>query len=430
MQNVNSEVAVVGGGIVGCATAYFLARRKVPVVLYEKERVGRAQSGQNWGFVRQQGRDPLEVPLMMESIRIWRGLREDLNADVGWVEGGNLGIASTPQKMAAFEGWVREAAAHGLESRILMPARVSELIPSMQGRWVGGMYTPTDGHAEPEKVAPAFAAAARRLGARIVEGCAVDAIELAGGAVSGLRTDIGFVRTKCVVAAGGAWTGKLMRGIGVSLPQRLVRSTVVRTNPHEPLTRIGVWASGVAFRQRPDGSFNLGGGGWSDHDITLESLRHAQMFLSGYWKNRKLFQFHFGRPLVRDFVGRLPGTYSYRHPFAHPAQDTPQANPAKRDKTLREFKALFPHLSGVRVQEAWAGYIDTTPDALPVIDTVAKVPGLVVAAGFSGHGFGMGPIAGRLVSELAVDGRPSMDLRGFHLSRFEDGTYGTPRSVM
>jgi glycine/D-amino acid oxidase-like deaminating enzyme len=430
MPGTAGGVIIVGGGIIGCSTAYYLAKLGVPVTVYEKERVGAAQSGQNWGFVRQQGRDPLEIPLMIEGIRIWRDLEAEIGMDVEWTQAGNLGIAVTPQKLALFEGWARQAREHGLATRMLSAAEVSAMIPGMQGTWLGGMFTESDGHAEPQKAAPAIAAAARKLGATIVEGCAVNAIELSGGAVSGVQTERGLVPASCVVACGGAWTGKLLRPLGVPLPQRMVRSTVSRTAPVAPISRIGVWAPGVAFRQRRDGRVNLGGGGWTDHDVTLESLRDLRLFMPNYWKNRKLFQFHFGMPFVRDLVSRIPGTHSWRHRFAEPAQNAAVANARKCARTASEFQKMFPTLGRVAINESWAGYIDATPDAVPVISAVDKVPGLVVAAGFSGHGFGMGPVSGRLVAELVSGGKTSLDISGFRLSRFADGTFGKPRSVM
>jgi glycine/D-amino acid oxidase-like deaminating enzyme len=104
-----ADVVVVGGGIAGCATAFYLARRGVRVTLLERGEIAGEQSGRNWGFVRQQGRDPFEVPLMMESNRIWRGLEQELDADIEWIQGGNLALAATPERAALFEEWLEIA---------------------------------------------------------------------------------------------------------------------------------------------------------------------------------------------------------------------------------------------------------------------------------------------------------------------------------
>jgi glycine/D-amino acid oxidase-like deaminating enzyme len=426
----HADVVIVGGGIVGCAAAYYLARRGVSALLLEKDEIGRAQSGRNWGFIRQQGRDPLELPLMIESNRIWSGLERELGIDVEWVQRGNLALASSAERIALFEGWCRTAREHGLETKVLGAAELKSLIPDMQGAWLGGMYTANDGHAEPRTATRAFCAAASARGARVVERCTVESIGATNGAVSEVVTERGSVRTPCVIAAAGAWSAQLARPLGLDLPQRWVRSTVARTSAVRRVTEIGVWAPSVAFRQRRDGTLNLGGGGWADHDVTLDSLRHARLFMPNYLKNRKLFRFHFGTPLVADALARLPRSHGPRRRFAAKWALDPVPNASKVKWTFDEFRRLFPALADVRITEAWAGYIDATPDALPVIGAVDRPRGFVFATGFSGHGFGLGPIAGRLAAELATDGRTSLDIHGFRFSRFAEGAIGEPRSVL
>ena len=186
--------------------------------------------------------------------------------------------------------------------------------------------------------------------------------------------------------------------------------------------------------QRRDGSFNIAAAGAADHDLTLDSLHHLRLFFPNYWRNRKLFRFHAGRPLVRDLAARLPGSAARRRPFVHDRGqddgDAPPPSPAKVRRSLAELHRLLPALSGLRVERSWAGYIDSTPDMVPVLGEAGSPRGFVLATGFSGHGFAMGPIAGRLMAELIVDGRPSLDLHGFRLSRFAEGAVGKPRSVL
>jgi glycine/D-amino acid oxidase-like deaminating enzyme len=159
-MTTQADVVVVGGGIVGCATAYYLARRGARVIVLERGEVAGEQSGRNWGFVRQQGRDPVEVPLMVAGNRIWRGLEQELDADIEWIRGGNLALASTPERLAIFERWLPTAREHGLDSRLVTPRDIQALLPGMAATWVGGLYTPSDGHAEPAKATQAFARAA------------------------------------------------------------------------------------------------------------------------------------------------------------------------------------------------------------------------------------------------------------------------------
>jgi glycine/D-amino acid oxidase-like deaminating enzyme len=423
------DVVVVGGGIVGCATAYYLARRGVRVILLERGEVAGEQSGRNWGFVRQQGRDPAEVPLMVAANRTWRGLEQELDADLEWIQGGNLALASTPARLALFEGWLPTARENGVDTRLVTPREIQELLPGMVEAWVGGLYTPSDGHAEPAKATQALGRAAVKLGVELHEGCAVEGIATEGGRIGEVRTELGVIRAGTVVCAAGAWSARLLRPLGLHLPQRWVRATVARTTPASPLTRAGVWSPAVSFRQRRDGTLNLAAAGAADHDVTLESLRHARLFWPNYWKNRKLFRFHVGRPLLRSLAGLLPGSAARRNPLTWDRGLGPAPNPAKVNRSLQEFRRLYPALGELQVTRSWAGYIDATPDAIPVIGEAGPF-GLVVATGFTGHGFAMGPIVGRLVAELITDGKPSLDLRAFRFSRFAEGAVGKPRSVL
>jgi glycine/D-amino acid oxidase-like deaminating enzyme len=422
------DVFVIGGGIVGCAIAYHLAGRGVRVVVAERSEIAWEQSGRNWGFVRQQGRDPAEVPLMMEANRIWRGLEAELGADIEWIQGGNLALAATPERLALMESWLDTARHFGLDTRVVGPGELRGLVPGLAGRWLGGLYTPSDGHAEPRKATWALANAARRRGAALFERVGVESVETQGGAVSGVVTEAGPVRARTVVCAAGAWSARL-RPLRLRLPQRWVRNTVARTTPAPPLTRAGVWGPAVSFRQRRDGTLNIAAGGAADHDVTLDSLRHARLFLPNYWRNRRLFRFHVGRPLARNLAGLLPGSAASRHPGTWDRGLEPEPNPAKVRRALGELRRLFPAIGPLAVTSTWAGYIDATPDALPVVGEAGPA-GLVLATGFTGHGFAMGPIVGRLVAELVADGKPSLDLRPFRFSRFAEGAVGKPRSVL
>jgi glycine/D-amino acid oxidase-like deaminating enzyme len=238
------------------------------------------------------------------------------------------------------------------------------------------------------------------------------------------------VRTSTVVCAAGAWSTRLARTLGLSLPQRWVRGTVARTTPAPPVTACAVWGPGVAFRQRRDGSFNIAAGGALDHDVTLDSLRQVRFFLPSYWKNKALFRFHVGRPLLASLAAVLPGSAARRRPLVWDRGLEPAPNPAKVQRSLAELQRVLPSLPALGIARSWAGYIDTAPDLVPVLGEVTSLRGFLLATGFSGHGFAMGPIAGRLVSELIVDGKPSLDIGAFRFSRFAEGAVGRPRNVL
>ena len=424
------DVVVVGGGIVGTASAHHLAKSGLDVAIVERGEIGREQSGRNWGFVRQQGRHPVELPLMIESNRMWRSLESELGTDVEWVQGGNLALAADDEKLARFVEWQRVADEHGLKTLVLSPGEVRRRFPAMSGGFAGAMFTPSDGHANPEKVASAFADAARRSGASLFTGESAEEIVVDGGAVSGVRTEQRLLRASHVVCAAGAWSSRLLRRIGVNLPQRVVRATVAMSSPVPEVTRAGVWADGVSFRQRADGRIVFAAGARADYDLTLDVFRHLRHFLPNYWKNRALFRFHVGRALAADLAALMPGSERRLHPFSIRHAVEPRPNTRRVERGKLAFSDLFPAAGPIVVERAWAGNVDATPDAIPVIDALDEPRGLVVATGFSGHGFALGPITGRLVSELVTEGKTSLDLHSMRLSRFAEGDLVPPRSVL
>jgi glycine/D-amino acid oxidase-like deaminating enzyme len=430
MTALEVDVAVVGGGIVGTASAYFLAKRGLGVALVERGDIGREQSSRNWGFVRQQGRHPVELPLMMESNRIWRSLSEELETDIGWVQGGNLALASDPDRLERFEEWRELARDAGLDTVILTPDEIERQFPAVHGSYTGAMFTPSDGHANPELVSPAFARAAERLGARVITNEAVEAILVSGDTVSGVATERGTIAARAVVCAAGAFSSRLLRTARLNLPQRSVRATVARTTPLAPIIRTGVWADTVSMRQRDDGRIVFAAGARADYDLTLDVFRNLRQFMPNYWKNKTLFRFKVGRPLVRDVGTVAPWTDRSRHPFSVRHAVEPQANGKRVERGTRALEAMFPSIAPVTIEHRWAGNVDATPDAIPVIDALDRPKGLVVATGFSGHGFALGPITGRLVSELVVDGTASLTIEGMRFSRFAEGDLVPARSVL
>ncbi len=430
-MKTRADVIVVGGGIMGSATAYELARRGSDVVLLEKDTAGGHQSRRAWGFVRQQGRDLAELPLAVAANRIWPELSAELGSDVEWVQRGNLMIGDSEDRMRQFREWVEASKEYGVDTRLVSPDEIRSLVPGIQGDWLGGMYTASDGHAEPTKAPAAFADAARRHGATIEEDCAATAIETAGGRVTGVRTDRGTIAAPTVVVAAGGWSGRLLRTAGLDLPQLVIRGTAVETAPVPPITGVGVAVrGGLAFRQRPGGSLYMSIVGGSDHEVTLDSFRYARSYMPNYLANRGFLQWRVTGGLLRDVARSIPGSPARVAGFDPRPQIDPTPNDAIVEGCRRELGRLFPALENTLLARKWAGLIDTMPDGIPVIGAVDERPGLVVATGFSGHGFALGPIVGRVVSELLLDGQPSIDLHKLRYSRFKEKDTAPPRSTL
>ena len=423
-----ADVVVIGGGIMGAASALYLARRGVSAVLLEKGVISGEQSGRNWGWVRQMARDLDELPLMMESNRIWCGAEAEFGEDIEWTQQGIIAVARDPARIKFFNEWLAATRSTGIDSRLLDMPQIKTLIPKLDGEWLGALYTPSDGHAEPAKATRAFARAAHKAGAGVFENCAVRDILVENGRVTGVDTDRGRIDAKQVVVAAGAWSSMLLRRIGLDLPYHIIRGTVASTKPVEKIADPAVgYHPYVSMRQRRDGSLYLAAGFWSDYDITLEALQHMRMFLPNFVKNHAILQLHLGKPFLRDLGRTLRHDTSYR-PWLRDRVWDPAPNPAKVKSSVTEFGKVLPSIP-LEIESAWAGYEDATPDAVPVIDSLSTPAGLTLATGFSGHGFGMGPIVGKVTADLVLDGKTGFDMTPFRFSRFKDGTFKKPRLV-
>ena len=224
-------VVVIGGGIVGVSTAFFLAEKGHAVVLCEKGRIGGEQSSRNWGWCRTMGRDIREVPLALESLRLWRDMNRRTGRETGFRQAGILYMCETEREIAGQEAWLNDASQFQVQSHVLRGAALDAVMPGAAKNFVGGLHTPTDGRAEPSQAAPAIAEAARGLGATILTKCAVRGLDLQAGRVAGVVTEKGRIACDAVVLAGGAWSRLFAGNAGLDLPQLKVLGSVFRTVP-------------------------------------------------------------------------------------------------------------------------------------------------------------------------------------------------------
>lgn len=420
----HADVVVIGGGIIGVCTALFLAEAGKRVVLLEKGRIAGEQSSRNWGWIRQQGRDPDEIALLTGAKRIWRDLATRTNVDIGLKTGGTAYLAHTEDEIERYREWTGFAKVHDVDSRILNAAEVSDLIPNIRGAHVGGIYTPSDMRAEPWVAVPAIAGIAARAGATIVENCAVRTLDIQAGRVAGVVTEAGLIKAPEVVLAGGAWSALFLRNMGVSLPQLSIRATVAATEPLPMVHMGGVADKNLAFRPREDGGYSLASGRFVEFFVGPDAFRSLPNFIT------QLRADPFGMRLMPMAPKGYPDAWGTPRSWAADATSPFEAmrvlNPSPNMKKVADlavrFGAMFPHIGPVGIKSAWAGMIDTMPDIVPVMDRVAALPGLTVGTGFSGHGFGIGPEAGRVLAALATGEKVGHDLNRFRLSRFSDGS--------
>ena len=436
LQNENTtlprqtEVVVIGGGIAGSMTAFFLAKRGVPVVLCEKGRIAGEQSSRNWGWVRKQGRDPLELPAIIESLKIWEGLEEELQSDIGWQQGGVTYLARSDADLAEFESWLEHAKQHQLDSRLLSSQEADALLKQDAGRWKGALYTPSDGRAEPGKAVPAIVKACERMGVVVVTNCAVRSLDLTAGRVSGVVTERGPIACQSVVCAGGAWSGLFNRNLGYALPQLKVKASVLRTAPITPINQSGTWCDEVAIRPRQDGGYTIARGGAGTVDLVPDSLKFAKAFWPGYQMSKKHLRLRLSGAFVRELVRPTSWQPDQVTPFEKVRVLDPEPDHALLQEALAAAQRHFPQLKGVKMAESWGGMIDVTPDALPVMSAMPGIGGYYVATGYSGHGFGMGAATGKLMSELVVGAPSSVDMHPFRFGRFSDGSKLLPYGAL
>lgn len=410
------DLIIVGGGIVGCSAAYYAARSGMRVLMVERDTPGSAQSGRNLGFVRQQGRDFRELALAMEAQKIWEGVEAELGRRVGWLQGGYFALAFSDADLAQQSDWQAQARDFGLDTKLLtvdqVTSRLPLLAPSAGAK--GAMFTASDGRAEPARATRAFFEAALDLGISVCMGVPVSRIDVSAGRATGVWVKDNFYRSNTVVCAAGTGSGRLLRAVGLDLPQERIRATVVCTEP-KPELRLDACVSGqfTGIRQNSEGAFVISVAG-GEYDVRPDSWRYMRWYAATRKASPDAARINYWAPLQN----LLP--WRYKAPLADipPTRDAVTPAAFRAEQAVSELGRYFPALADVRVQTSWAGIIDTLPDLVPAIGHVDKIEGLLVATGFSGHGFAPGPMAGKIMAELAAGRLSPVDLSGLSPMRF------------
>ena len=368
-ERLSPDVAIIGGGIAGCAAALALRKLGLSVVLMDKGFCGAGASGVNFGGVRRQGRSLVELPLATRSRVIWERLPELVGEDGEFRASGHVKLARSEADMAFLEDYAADAADWGLDLKLIGPNAVREDYPWLGRKIVGASLCADDGQANPRLVGPAFARAAKRAGTDIreltrVESAAFDGDKFQVRAAGGLE-----VESRWLVNVAGAWAGKVAGWFDDPAPVATLAPNMAVTEPLPFFISrsIGVCGGDIYVRQVDRGNVVFGGGdGWGD--IELER----------------------SRPLA-------------------PTTETAMA----------KLIDLIPALKGALVIRSWTGLDGEMPDHIPVIGPSLRHPRLLHAFGFSGHGFQLGPAVGEVLSELIVDGETPTDIKAFTIARFQ-----------
>jgi glycine/D-amino acid oxidase-like deaminating enzyme len=418
----SADVVIIGGGIVGASAAYFLARRRLSVALLEKGYLGCEQSSRNWGWCRRQNRDERELPLSGIAMRLWDEVTADIGQDLGFRRCGLIYATDDPQVLAKWEKWRETARPYDVDTRMLTAEEARRAVPGKNRRpWLGGIHSVDDGKAEPSLAAPLIAEGARRHGATLHQNCAARGLDFARGAVSGVVTEKGLIRTNAVLCSAGAWTSTFLRPHSVSVPQASVRQTTIRTGPAPDLGE-AISTPGCVLTRRIDGSYTLAISGKATLELTPQGIRYARHFLPMFIQRLKSVQIGLGRSFFEgpEALGRWQLDRPTPFERIRVLDPTPDAKAIAAIKD--RVRTLFPVMENVGIADSWGAYIDSTPDGIPFISSVAKRPGLFVATGCSGHGFGIGLGIGHLAADLVANDTPCVDPSPFRLSRFRDGT--------
>ncbi|WP_341486442.1 FAD-binding oxidoreductase [Pararhizobium sp. A13] len=420
----SADVVIIGGGIVGVFAAYYLARRGLKVALLEKGLIGAEQSSRNWGWCRQQNRDARELPIATKSLDLWERFAAETGEDTGFRRCGLLYLSNDDAELAGWARWRDFAGTAGVTTHMLDSTTATERGRASGRFWKGGVFSPSDGTADPSRAAPAVAKAIVKLGSSVHQICAARGIETTAGRLSAVVTERGAIRTPVAVMAGGAWASSFCRQIGIRFPQASIRSSILSVSAGADDLPDALHTADVSITRRGDNGYTLAISGRGRVDPTPQQLRFANQFVPMFlrrWRNLA--------------PGGTEGWRSGHETLARWRLDAPTPMERMRildpvpdrstiELTHRRACALLPSLAKTSITAAWAGYIDSTPDGVPGVGEIASVPGFILAAGFSGHGFGIGPGAGHLIADIITGLEPLVDPQPYHPNRFKTAAWG------
>ena len=373
IEKRTADVIIIGGGIMGCATAYRLAKRGVDVLVLEKKEIGNGGSCRNAGGVRQSARDPKELPLAMYAVKnIWPTLGEELGVNVEYHQGGNLRLGLTESDIKVLENHTAKSTKLGLDVKMISGDEAREICPYMSKDVIAASWCATDGHANPLTTTLGFYRKALELGVTFITGVHVNEIVKVKGRARKVITDDGVYEADNILLCAGYESRRIANTVGIDAPVERQFNEVLVTEAQPKMFDVMIGVAGGEFygHQSEHGSFVLGGNSG----------------LQAFTSNND------------NFV----------------------TNSLTAPSISRGIIKYFPVLKNCKVVRTWSGWYDQRIDLLPIIDNVKEVPGLTLGFGFSGHGFGISPAVSIALSELILDGESkTIDISQLKYDRFK-----------
>ena len=369
-----------------------------------------------------------ELPLCLASANLWKDMNEFVGAETGYRRLGSLRVYDTDESVAVGDDWLKDAQLLQIQARFLNDHELQERAPGASRKFRAALYAPNDGRAEPQKAAPAIVEGARRRGAKIFTQCAVRGLDVQAGKVVGVITERGRIACDAVVVAGGGWSTVFCGNLDIRLPQLLVQASAMRTEPFDGPVGPTIYADKFSLRKRLDGGYNIGDPFHTKTELTPDAFRYSYDYLPMLQKSWKRLRPKFGSRARREWLRPRHWSLDQPSPFEAIRVLDPPATEIFLDRAQQSLIETFPHFAEAKIAQKWAGLIDITPDAVPVISQVDSLPGLYLNTGFSGHGFGLGPGAGKLMADLVAGDPPVVDPTPFRHSRFIDGSRPKPKA--
>ena len=419
-----ADVVVIGGGVAGVFSAYYLAKRGLKVALVEKGLIGAEQSSRNWGWCRQQNRDARELPMSTHSLALWERFAEETGEETGFRRCGLLYLSNNEAEIEGWARWRDFARTVGVTTHMLSADEAKERGRATNRDWKGGVLSPTDGIADPSRAAPVVARAIMTLGGTVHQMCAARGLELQAGRVCGVVTEHGTIATKTVVLAGGAWASSFCHQLGIRFPQASVRSSILSVTPGAKGLPDALHTADVSVTSRSDGGYTLAISGRARVDPTPQQLRFSREFVPMFLKRRKSLALGGAEGWKAGHETLKTWRMDEITPMEKNRILDPRTDQTQIDETFRRALDLLPELRKTTIANSWAGFIDSTPDGVPAIGEVETIPGLILAAGFSGHGFGIGPGAGHLVADIVTGATHIVDPLPYRPSRLNTSVWG------